>query len=92
MIYQHNILLFFQKLLRSTDGASVKNPINEPYEGLKRSQIEEYIDEYLGSGIQHIAVATNDIIKTIAAMRANGVEFLSVCLIHYYDLLKEKRN
>jgi 4-hydroxyphenylpyruvate dioxygenase len=76
------------KVVRSKEGASVKNPINEPYEGIKKSQIEEYIDVYLGSGIQHIAVATPDIIKTIAAMRANGVEFLSVPDTYYDDLKK----
>ena len=84
---QYSALL--SKVVRSKEGASVKNPINEPYEALKKSQIEEYIDEYLGSGIQHIAVATNDIIKTIVAMRANGVEFLTVPG-SYYDILKEK--
>ncbi|MCE7856857.1 MAG: 4-hydroxyphenylpyruvate dioxygenase, partial [Ignavibacteria bacterium CHB3] len=67
---QYSALL--SKVVRSTEGPAVKNPINEPYEGLKKSQIEEYIDEYLGSGIQHVAVITNDIIKTIAAMRKNG--------------------
>ena len=76
------------KVVRSKEGASVKNPINEPYEGLKKSQIEEFIDEYCGSGIQHIAVATNDIIKTISAMRANGVEFLTVPDTYYEDLKK----
>ena len=76
------------KVVRSKGGASVKNPINEPYEGLKKSQIEEFIDEYKGSGIQHIAVATPDIIKTIAAMRANGVEFLTVPATYYEDLRK----
>jgi 4-hydroxyphenylpyruvate dioxygenase len=77
------------KVVRSKEGASVKNPINEPYEGIKKSQIEEYIEVYNGSGIQHIAVATPDIIKTIAAMRANGVEFLTVPDT-YYDSLKER--
>jgi 4-hydroxyphenylpyruvate dioxygenase len=47
----------------------VKNPINEPYEGMKKSQIEEYIDEYFGSGIQHVAITTANIIATIKAMR-----------------------
>jgi 4-hydroxyphenylpyruvate dioxygenase len=77
------------KVVRSKEGASVKNPINEPYEGIKKSQIEEYIEVYNGSGIQHIAIATPDIIKTIAAMRANGVEFLTVPDT-YYDSLKER--
>lgn len=76
------------KVVRSKEGASVKNPINEPYEGIKKSQIEEYIEQYLGSGIQHIAIATPDIIKTISAMRANGVEFLSVPDTYYDDLKK----
>ncbi|MCZ7613127.1 MAG: 4-hydroxyphenylpyruvate dioxygenase [Ignavibacteriaceae bacterium] len=84
---QYSALL--SKVVRSTEGPAVKNPINEPYEGLKKSQIEEYIDEYLGSGIQHVAVITNDIIKTIAAMRKNGMEFLSVPDT-YYDTLKER--
>jgi 4-hydroxyphenylpyruvate dioxygenase len=84
---QYSALL--SKVVRSTEGPAIKNPINEPYEGLKRSQIEEYIDMYLGSGIQHIAIITNDIIKSIAALRANGVEFLRVPDT-YYDMLKEK--
>jgi 4-hydroxyphenylpyruvate dioxygenase len=84
---QYSALL--SKVVRSTEGPAIKNPINEPYDGLKKSQIEEYIDEYLGSGIQHIAVITNDIIKTIAAMRKNGMEFLSVP-DSYYDTLKQR--
>src|SRR5690606_8563063 len=84
---QYSALL--SKVVRSREGAPVKNPINEPYEGLKKSQIEEYIDEYMGSGIQHIAVSTENIIETIRAMRENGVEFLSVPDA-YYDMLKER--
>ncbi|GAB4290802.1 MAG: 4-hydroxyphenylpyruvate dioxygenase [Ignavibacteriaceae bacterium] len=84
---QYSALL--SKVVRSTEGAPVKNPINEPYEGLKKSQIEEYIDEYLGSGIQHIAISTENIISTIDAMRKNGIEFLTVPDT-YYDMLKEK--
>jgi 4-hydroxyphenylpyruvate dioxygenase len=78
------------KVVRSREGAPVKNPINEPYEGLKKSQIEEYIDEYQGSGIQHVAVTTENIIETIKAMRANGVEFLSTPPDTYYQMLREK--
>ncbi|RPI75725.1 MAG: 4-hydroxyphenylpyruvate dioxygenase [Ignavibacteriales bacterium] len=86
---QYSALL--SKVVRSKNSNSgVKNPINEPYEGLKKSQIEEYIDEYWGSGIQHIAITTNNIIKTIKALRENGVEFLTVPSA-YYDLLKEKK-
>lgn len=85
---QYSALL--SKVVRSKDGAPVKNPINEPYEGLKKSQIEEYIDEYVGSGIQHIAVTTDNIITTIDALRKNGVEFLSVPK-SYYAILREGR-
>lgn len=65
----------------------VKFPINEPAEGKKKSQIEEYIDFYNGSGVQHIAVATDDIISTVDHMKDNGVEFLYVPDTYYDDLL-----
>lgn len=84
---QYSALL--SKVVRSKNSGVVKNPINEPYEGLKKSQIEEYIDEYWGSGIQHIAISTNNIVATIKALRENGIEFLTVP-DSYYDLLKEK--
>ncbi len=84
---QYSALL--SKVVRSKEGAPIKNPINEPYEGLKKSQIEEYIDEYFGSGIQHIALTTNNIIDTIARLRENGMEFLSVPDA-YYDILRER--
>ena len=64
----------------------VKFPINEPAQGRRRSQIEEYIDFYGGAGVQHIALATNDIVKTVKALRANDVSFLRVPK-SYYDLL-----
>lgn len=63
----------------------VKFPINEPAEGKKKSQIEEYLDFYEGSGCQHIAVATNNIIETVTQLRARGVEFLSAPPQAYYD-------
>ena len=85
---QYSALL--SKVVRSKNGGGIKNPINEPFEGMKKSQIEEYIDEYWGSGIQHIAISTNNIIETIKALRENGVEFLTVPNT-YYDLLKEKK-
>src|SRR5690606_13612120 len=84
---QYSALL--SKVVRSKEGAPIKNPINEPYEGLKKSQIEEYIDEYFGSGIQHIAITTNNIIPTIKALKENGVEFLTPPDT-YYDMLKER--
>jgi 4-hydroxyphenylpyruvate dioxygenase len=57
----------------SNGNGRIKFPINEPAEGKKRSQIEEYLDFYEGSGVQHIAVATDDIITTVADMRSRGI-------------------
>lgn len=59
----------------SNGSGYIKFPINEPAKGKKKSQIEEYIDYYRGAGVQHIAVATNDIIHTVSQLRARGVEF-----------------
>lgn len=63
----------------------IKFPINEPAEGNKRSQIEEYLDFYEGEGVQHLAVSTDNIIKTVTEMRKRGVEFLSQPPQAYYD-------
>jgi 4-hydroxyphenylpyruvate dioxygenase len=71
----------------SNGNGYVKFPINEPAEGRKKSQIEEYIDFYRGAGVQHIAIATNDIIETIGELRNRGVEFLNVPETYYEDLL-----
>jgi len=71
----------------SNGNGRIKFPINEPAEGKKKSQIEEYIEYYGGSGCQHIAVATNDIIKTITALKARGVDFLYVPDNYYDDIL-----
>lgn len=68
----------------SNGNGRIKFPINEPAEGKKRSQIEEYLDFYEGEGVQHLAVATNDIIDTVTKMRARGVEFLSAPPHQYY--------
>ncbi len=67
----------------------VKFPINEPAEGLRKSQIEEYLDFYGGAGIQHVAIATDDIVATVRALRANGVAFLETPA-SYYDALAER--
>jgi 4-hydroxyphenylpyruvate dioxygenase len=64
----------------------VKFPINEPAEGKRKSQIEEYLEFYHGPGVQHIAMATNNIIETVATMRRNGVDFLRVPSTYYDDL------
>jgi 4-hydroxyphenylpyruvate dioxygenase len=65
----------------------VKFPINEPAEGKKKSQIEEYLDFYHGPGVQHIAVATDNILETVADLRSRGIEFLQVPDTYYDDLL-----
>lgn len=70
----------------SNGNGYVKFPINEPAEGRKKSQIEEYIDFYKGAGVQHIAIATDDIIATVAELRARGVEFLQVPDIYYDEV------
>ncbi|MFN6036917.1 MAG: 4-hydroxyphenylpyruvate dioxygenase [Bacteroidota bacterium] len=69
----------------SNGNGRIKFPINEPAEGKKKSQIEEYLDFYEDSGVQHIAVATDDIIKTVSALRSRGVEFLPPPPQSYYD-------
>lgn len=64
----------------------VKFPINEPAEGRRKSQIEEYLDFYQGPGVQHIALATNDILDTVTKMQRQGVEFLTVPHSYYTEL------
>ena len=73
----------------SNGNERIKFPINEPAAGLKKSQIEEYLDFYHGPGVQHVAIATDDIIKTVSQLRTNGLEFLHVPDT-YYDTLKER--
>lgn len=71
----------------SNGNGRIKFPINEPAQGKKKSQIEEYIDFYNGAGVQHIAVATDNIIETVTNLKNNGVDFLSVPEIYYQELL-----
>lgn len=71
----------------SNGNGYIKFPINEPAQGKKKSQIEEYLDFYKSAGVQHIAVATDDIIKTVSMLRANGVDFLYVPATYYEDIL-----
>ena len=68
---------------------NVKMPINEPAQGKKKSQIQEYVDYYHGPGVQHIALKTNKIIETVEDMRNRGIEFLSIP-DSYYDILRKK--
>ncbi|MEQ1745639.1 MAG: 4-hydroxyphenylpyruvate dioxygenase [Saprospiraceae bacterium] len=72
----------------SNGNGYIKFPINEPAKGLKKSQIEEYLDFYRSAGVQHIAVATNDIIATVSQLRANGVDFLYVPDTYYDDVME----
>jgi 4-hydroxyphenylpyruvate dioxygenase len=67
----------------------IKFPLNEPAHGKKKSQIEEYIDFYKGGGVQHVAMATNNILETVAALKNRGVEFLRVPDT-YYDALIQR--
>jgi len=68
----------------------IKFPINEPAKGKKRSQIEEYLDFYESEGVQHIAVATDDIIQTVTDLKSRGVEFLSRPPQTYYDAIPQR--
>ena len=77
------------KVMSNGNGFS-KFPINEPAEGKKKSQVEEYLDFYEGEGVQHIAVATKDIVKTVTELKSRGVEFLSAPPEAYYDMIPER--
>jgi 4-hydroxyphenylpyruvate dioxygenase len=71
----------------SNGNGYVKFPINEPAEGKRKSQVEEYLDFYGGEGCQHVALATHDIVATVTALRNRGVDFLQVPTSYYDDLL-----
>ena len=76
----------------SNGNGRIKFPINEPAAGLKKSQVDEYLDFYEGAGVQHVAVATDNIIETVSQMKARGVEFLNVPSTYYDDLLSRVGN
>tara|TARA_R110001583_G_scaffold43445_16_gene138228 strand:- start:2271 stop:3413 length:1143 start_codon:yes stop_codon:yes gene_type:complete len=71
----------------SNGNGRIKFPINEPAEGRRKSQIEEYIEFYNGAGVQHMAMATDNIIETVSALKNRGVEFLTVPPTYYEDVL-----
>jgi len=94
----HNILSFddhdisteysaLMSKVMSNGNGYVKFPINEPAEGKKKSQVEEYLDFYNGEGVQHIAMSTNNIVQTVTELQNRGVEFLKVPSSYYDDLL-----
>lgn len=70
----------------SNGNGYVKFPINEPAEGKKKSQVEEYLEFYDGEGCQHVALATHNIVETVTALRSRGVEFLKVPTTYYDEL------
>ena len=70
----------------SNGNEKIKFPINEPAKGKKKSQIDEYLEFYRGPGVQHLALATNDIVKTVTALHDRGVDFLSVPTSYYEEL------
>src|SRR5881628_2477199 len=72
----------------SNGNGFVKFPINEPAEGKKKSQVEEYLEFYDGEGVQHVALATADIVTTVKDLMSRGVEFLKVPGSYYEDLLE----
>lgn len=74
----------------SNGNGYAKFPINEPAEGKRKSQVEEYLDFYEDEGVQHIAVATKDIIKTVTELKARGVEFLSPPPEAYYEMVPSR--
>ena len=71
----------------SNGNGFVKFPINEPAEGKKKSQVEEYLEFYGGEGVQHVAMATSNIVETVTQLRDHGVEFLQVPSSYYRDLI-----
>ena len=72
----------------SNGNGYVKFPINEPAEGKKKSQVEEYLDFYNGEGVQHVAIATADIVATVTELQKRGIEFLNIPLSYYETVLE----
>ena len=75
-----------KSIVMANDNEQIKMPINEPAKGLKKSQIQEFVDFYDGPGIQHIAMSTKNIIETVKKLKANGVDFLPTPKSYYDDL------
>jgi len=77
-----------QSIVMQNHSGKVKFPINEPAKGKRKSQIEEYLDFYESQGVQHIAMATNNIIETVGTLRQRGIEFLTVPKSYYEEVAK----
>ena len=78
-----------RSIVMANDNEIVKIPINEPADGIRKSQIQEFIDYYETAGIQHLALSTKDIVQSVEKMKKNGVEFLTTP-DSYYDSLIER--
>jgi 4-hydroxyphenylpyruvate dioxygenase len=78
-----------RSVVMANENEKIKMPINEPADGLKKSQIQEFVDFYEGAGVQHIAMSSRDIIETVKKLRAKGVDFLPTPQ-SYYDTLIER--
>jgi 4-hydroxyphenylpyruvate dioxygenase len=78
-----------RSIVMANENEKIKMPINEPADGLKKSQIQEFVDFYEGAGVQHVAMSTRDIIETVTKVRSNGVAFLPTPQ-SYYDTLIER--
>ena len=74
----------------SNGNGRIKFPLNEPAKGKKRSQIEEYLDFYESPGVQHIAIATDNIIETVKKLKSRGVDFLSAPPVEYYKEIPKR--
>lgn len=72
----------------SNGNGYVKFPINEPAEGKKKSQVEEYLEYYNGEGVQHVAIATADIVQTVSSLQERGIEFLTIPASYYEHILE----
>ncbi|MCC7126747.1 MAG: 4-hydroxyphenylpyruvate dioxygenase [Acidobacteria bacterium] len=86
----HDISTEYSSLMSkvmSNGNERIKLPINEPAAGRRKSQIDEYLEFYRGPGVQHVALATDDVVSTVSAMQSRGVEFLTVPNTYYEDLL-----
>lgn len=75
-----------RSIVMANENEIIKMPINEPAVGLKKSQIQEFIDYYKGSGVQHVAMSTKDIISTVKKLKSNGIEFLPTPATYYNDI------